>query len=98
MSDELKTLELAKVYENQGYYEEAFEIYSFLDLKESSNEIKAGLERMGNQMENIERHRSDHKENISSPTHQFKLNEAPGIYFIEVSSQGKKQQFKLIKE
>ncbi len=65
MSDELKTLELAKVYENQGYYEEAFEIYSFLDAKESSNEIKAGLERMGNQMENIERHRSDHEENIS---------------------------------
>lgn len=46
MNPGLKTLELAKVYESQGYNEEAFEIYSFLAEKNSSNEIKAGLERL----------------------------------------------------
>jgi len=27
MSQELKTLELARIYESQGYYKDAFEIY-----------------------------------------------------------------------
>lgn len=30
--------------------------------------------------------------------HQFELNEAPGIYFIEVTSQGETQQYKLVKK
>ncbi|MBC2705863.1 hypothetical protein [Desulfobacula sp.] len=51
MSQELKTLEFAKIYESQGYYKDAFEIYLFLDAKETSNEIKAGLNRMEKRME-----------------------------------------------
>ncbi|MBL4861982.1 MAG: T9SS type A sorting domain-containing protein [Crocinitomicaceae bacterium] len=39
-----------------------------------------------------------HKENINASIHQFELDEAPGIYFVEVSSQGEKQYYKLIKE
>ncbi len=65
MNDELKTLELAKIYENQGYYEDAFEIYSFLDEKNSSNEIKEGLARMEKRIKDEEEHESHPKENIS---------------------------------
>jgi len=65
MSDELKTLELAKVYENQGYYEDAFEIYLILDAKESSSEIKDGLARMEKRIKDEEEHESLPKENIS---------------------------------
>jgi len=46
MNQDMKTVELAKVYENQGYYKDALEIYSFLDKEKTSDEIKAGLKRM----------------------------------------------------
>ncbi len=46
MNQDIKTFELAKVYENQGYYKEAFEIYSFLNKEQASHEIQAGLKRM----------------------------------------------------
>ena len=46
MNQDIKTFELAKVYENQGYYKEAFEIYSFLNKEQTSSEIQAGLKRM----------------------------------------------------
>ncbi len=51
MKQELKTLEVARIYESQGYFEEALEIYSFLDGCETSTEVKAGLKRMGEKME-----------------------------------------------
>jgi hypothetical protein len=38
------------------------------------------------------------KENINTSTHEFKFNQAAGIYFLEVSSQGKNQYFKLVKK
>jgi len=38
------------------------------------------------------------KENITTSTHQFKLNEAPGVYVLEVSVNGEQQQYKLMKE
>ena len=37
-------------------------------------------------------------ENINTQIHQFEFKEAPGVYFVEVSSNGEKQQYKLIKE
>ena len=40
MNNELETLELAKVYESQGYYKDALKIYSLLDANQTSNEIK----------------------------------------------------------
>ncbi|MCP4761152.1 MAG: hypothetical protein GY870_05180 [archaeon] len=46
MTHDIKTFELAKVYENQAHYKEAFEIYSFLDKEQTSHEIRAGLKRM----------------------------------------------------
>ncbi|MCD4677256.1 MAG: hypothetical protein K8S18_14865 [Desulfobacula sp.] len=50
MNNDLKTLELAKVYESQGYYKDALKIYSLLDANQTSNEIKDGLERMETKM------------------------------------------------
>jgi len=46
MNQELKTIEVAGIYESQGYFQEAFEIYSFLDDRETSVEVRAGLKRM----------------------------------------------------
>ena len=51
MNQELKTLEVARIYESQGYFEEALEIYSFLDGRETCAEVKAGLKRMKERME-----------------------------------------------
>ena len=38
-----------------------------------------------------------YKENINSPIYQFELDAAPGIYILELSAVGEKQQFKIIK-
>ena len=62
--DMKKTVELAKVYENQGYYKEALEIYSFLDKEQTSDVVKEGLKRMGKKMEE-EISDSDVTKNIS---------------------------------
>ncbi|MCH8904428.1 MAG: T9SS type A sorting domain-containing protein [Bacteroidetes bacterium] len=37
-------------------------------------------------------------ENINTSIHQFKFKEAPGVYFIEVSTNGEMQRYKLIRE
>ena len=39
-----------------------------------------------------------YKENINSPIYQFELDASPGIYILELSATGEKQQFKLIKQ
>ena len=52
MTQDIKTLELARIYENQGYYKDAFEIYSFLNEQGTTAEIQAGLNRMEKKMEN----------------------------------------------
>lgn len=46
MNQELKTIEVAKIYESQGYFQEALEIYSFLNDTETSFEARSGLKRM----------------------------------------------------
>ena len=51
MTQDIKTLELAKIYESQGYYEDALKIYSFLNNRESTNELSAALKRMEKKME-----------------------------------------------
>ena len=38
-----------------------------------------------------------YKENINTPIYQFELDAAPGIYILELSAAGEKQQFKLVK-
>ncbi|MCP3873691.1 MAG: hypothetical protein GY699_11115 [Desulfobacteraceae bacterium] len=52
MTDDIQTLELAKIYESQGFFKDALNIYSALDIQDSSNETKAGLKRMEKEMEN----------------------------------------------
>ncbi len=46
MNREFNTLELARIYESQGYYEDAFEMYQHLSLTDNSNEINSALRRM----------------------------------------------------
>ena len=53
MTQDIKTLELAKLYESQGYYEDALKIYSFLNNQEATNELSAALKRMEKKMEDI---------------------------------------------
>lgn len=50
MSKEFNTLELARVYESQGHYESAYEIYNSLDGPGAGSEIKSGLKRMEDRM------------------------------------------------
>ena len=38
------------------------------------------------------------EDNINASTHSFTLNTTPGLYFIEIMAEGKKELFKLIKE
>ncbi|MEA3445858.1 MAG: T9SS type A sorting domain-containing protein [Bacteroidota bacterium] len=38
-----------------------------------------------------------YKDNINTSTYQFEINKAQGIYIMEVSSQGEKRKFKLVK-
>lgn len=64
MNQDIKTLELAKIYERQGYDKEAFKVYSFLDAQESTNETKAGLNRLKKMKENGG-HNFLPKENVS---------------------------------
>ena len=39
-----------------------------------------------------------YKENINTPIYQFELDAAPGIYILELSAEGEREQFKLIKQ
>ncbi len=50
MGQDIKTLELARIYETQGYFRTAHKIYTFLDEQKTSNEIKAGLKRCEKRM------------------------------------------------
>ena len=46
MKSEMCTLELAKLYESQGYYKDAYEMYRVLDREHSSGQTRAGIRRM----------------------------------------------------
>ena len=50
MSHDIKTRELAKIYENQGYYKDAYDMYLALDSVNASSDIKAALNRLGNRL------------------------------------------------
>jgi len=51
MNNDIRTLELAKLYERQGYYKDAFETYSYLKDQKTGPEIQAGIKRMAKKME-----------------------------------------------
>ena len=46
MIQDIKTIELAKIYEGQGYYKDALEIFSFIDKEQACDEAKSGLDRI----------------------------------------------------
>ena len=46
---------------------------------------------------NIQNQLIYHKESINTPIYKFELKEAAGVYLIELSTDGEKQQYKLIK-
>jgi hypothetical protein len=51
MSQDIRTLELARMYERQGYYKDALEIYSHLHDQKTGKEIQAGINRMNEKLE-----------------------------------------------
>jgi hypothetical protein len=78
MPQDINTLELARIYESQGYYRNAHSIYQFLDDVKSSSEVKAGLKRCKKRIDNedrVDRVDSDSlshsRENISSLLEQW---------------------------
>ena len=46
MNRNINTLELARIYESQGHFQDALEIYTALDNREPSELTTAGLNRM----------------------------------------------------
>jgi hypothetical protein len=52
MEQEINTLELAKLYEKQGYIVEAQKMYDVLNSQNPTAETAAGLERMNGRLEN----------------------------------------------
>ena len=46
MTQELYTLELAKLHESQGYYQDAYAMYLALERENSTGQIRAGINRM----------------------------------------------------
>lgn len=51
MIQDVGTFELARLYERQGYYREALEMYLHLDDRETGSEVQAGIRRMAEKME-----------------------------------------------
>ncbi len=59
MSQEFNTLELARIYERQGYFQDAFDMYQALSTEslheenpERGQKINSGLKRMASALEN----------------------------------------------
>lgn len=46
MTQDIVTFELARLYESQGYYQDALEMYKILDKEESSNQTQSGISRL----------------------------------------------------
>ena len=58
----------------------------------------SGLKEVSLKVFNAGGHLIYHRENINASIHQFELDEAPGIYLVEISCQGEEQQYKLVKK
>jgi hypothetical protein len=56
MNQDIRTLELARLYERQGYYKDAFETYLYLDGQKTGGEVQAGIKRMNKKIEDAEPH------------------------------------------
>jgi hypothetical protein len=64
MNRDIWTLELARLYERQGYNKDALEIYLHLEDHENGSEIQAGIKRMHKKMEDAG-HQTHPEEKIS---------------------------------
>ena len=53
MSQNIRTLELARLYERQGYYKDALETYWHLDGQKTGTEVQAGIKRMHKKIEDV---------------------------------------------
>ena len=62
MGHDIRTLELARLYESQGYYAQAHTIYAHLHQSAPSREISAGLNRTEKRIDTAGRHQSGEKE------------------------------------
>ncbi|OGR15511.1 MAG: hypothetical protein A2277_17885 [Desulfobacterales bacterium RIFOXYA12_FULL_46_15] len=51
MIQDIGTFELARLYERQGYYREALDMYLHLDSRETGGEVQAGIRRMAEKVE-----------------------------------------------
>lgn len=64
MNQVINTLELARLYEGQGYYQDAYDMYAALDREASTNQTRAGMERMRKKI-GLSMDVADSKERIS---------------------------------
>jgi hypothetical protein len=79
MNQDIKTIELAKVYESQGYFQDALDIYTFLDGKETSNSIQAAIKRMEKRVQE-DGHADSQNENASDKMSELdKINVSNSI-------------------
>lgn len=76
MNQDIKTIELAKVYESQGYFQDALDIYTFLDSKETSNSIQAAIRRMEKRVQE-DGHADSQNENASDKMSEPDKNRVP---------------------
>jgi len=51
MNQDIRTLELDRLYERQGYYKDALETYLHLDGQKTESEVQAGIKRMNKKIE-----------------------------------------------
>jgi hypothetical protein len=77
MNQDIKTIELAKVYENQGYFQDALDIYTFLDGKETSSSIQAAIKRMEKRVQE-DGHADAQNENASDKMSEPDKIKVPG--------------------
>ncbi len=53
MKQDIGTLELARLYERQGYYKDALEMYLCLNNQTAGGEIQEGIARLNKKLEHI---------------------------------------------
>ena len=53
MNQKIKTLELAKLYESQGHYQDAFDMYMALNQEQSSDQFEDGIQRMSDKLDSM---------------------------------------------
>lgn len=53
MNQEIKTLELARLYESQGHYQDAFDMYMALNEEQPSDQFQDGIHRMRTRLDSM---------------------------------------------